>query len=153
MTIAENSTIEFFGTQDDVTNASNSTIAANVYSVAGDIDDWTNDDDAPEAAAVLHYTSTSAPTAGGYVALYGILKNIDSTNDESVPTATDESAKLFGSFKIPNATSTYESIRIFLPNTVTSQVYEFYLLNKTDQTMLDTWTLKITPLTVGPHPA
>ena len=151
MAISTNSLIEFFGTQDDVTNASNSTVAAGAYSVAADIDDWTNDDDAPEAAAVLHYAAASSPTAGGSVGLYAILKNIDSTNDESVPTASDESAHLLGVFKIPNATSSYIAARIRLPNTSTSQVYEFYLKNNTDQTMSNTWTLKVTPVTVGPH--
>lgn len=151
MAIGTDSLIEFFGTQDDVTNASNSTIAANAYSVAGDIDSWTNDDDAPEAAFVLGYVAGSAPTAGGYVALYARLENIDSTNDEAVPTASDESAHFLGTFKIPNATSSYVSLRAVLPNTYSSQVYEFYLLNNTDQTMSNTWTLKVTPVTSGPH--
>lgn len=83
--------------------------------------------------------------------LFALLKNIDSTNDESVPTASDESAHYLGAFKIPNATSSYVALRAELLNTVTSQVYEFYILNKTDQTITDTWTLKVTPVTVGPH--
>lgn len=107
MAIGTDALIDLFGTQDDVTNASNSTIAADAYSVAGDIDDWTNDDDTPEAAFVLHYASASAPTAGGFVALYAILKNIDGSNGESVPTASDESAHFLGVFKIPNSTSSY----------------------------------------------
>lgn len=151
MTIGTDALIDFFGTQDDVTNASNSAVAADAYSVAADIDDWTNDDDAPEAAFVLHYTAASAPTAGGYVALYATLKNIDSTNDESVPTASDQSAHFLGVFKVPNSTSSYVALRAALPNTYTSQVYEFYVLNKTDQSMTDTWTLKVTPISPGPH--
>jgi len=150
MAIGADSLVEFFGTQDDITNASNGTIAADVYSVAGDIDTWTNDDDAPEASVMLHWTGTS-PAAGGSVLLYATLLDIDSTNDEAVPTASDESAHLLGRFKVPVSASSYIAERVQLPNSYTSQQYQFFLLNKTNQTMSNTWTLKITPITQGPH--
>ncbi len=150
MAIGTNDLIDKFGTQDDVTNAANGAVAASAYSVAGDIDLWTNTDDAPEAAFVLHYTAASAPTAGRAVSLYATLHDIDGTNDESVPTASDESAHLLGNFYIPAATDSYISIRATLPNTYTSQVYRFFLKNGTDVSMTDTWGLKVTPVTVGP---
>lgn len=151
MAISTNALIEFFGTPDDVTNASNGTIAADAMSVAADIDSWTNDDDAPEAVFVLKYTSSSAPAAGGWVTLMARMDDVQSTNDESVPTASDQSAHILGRFRIPNATSSFSSLRARLPNAKASQVYEFFILNKTNQTMTNTWELHVTPVTVGPH--
>ena len=152
MTIGTDALIEFFGSETDITNASNGTIVADAYSAAGDIDTWDNSDDSPMAVFALGYAAASAPTAGGWVALYATLVDIDdANNDESTPTASDESAHPLGIFRIPNATSSHVSLRAVLPNAESSQTYQFFLKNKTDQTMSDTWTLKVKSVTYGPH--
>jgi len=154
MAIGADALIEFFeGTNPtDITNGSNATVAAGVYSIAGDIDAWINTDDSPEAAFVLKYASTSSPAAGGSVLLYATLLNFLSGNeDETAPTASDESAHLLGQFKIPVATASHITLRAQLPNVETQQEYQFFILNNTNQTMLNTWELHVQSVTEGPH--
>ena len=77
--------------------------------------------------------------------------NIDSTNDQITPDANFGHVYL-GSFPLDDTISTqYIPLDIRLPNTYTSQVYEFYIENNGGQTMSAGWTLKITPKTIGPH--
>ena len=77
--------------------------------------------------------------------------NIDSTNDQDVPDANYQNVYV-GSFPINDViTNQYIPIDISLPNTVSQQVYEFYIENQTGQTIQASWTLKVTPKTLGPH--
>lgn len=149
MAIGTNDAIDKFGTQDAVTTTGAST-ADTVFTSAGQ---WTNDDDAPEAAFVLTASwTTSTSIAGKPVHLYTRLHNIQSTNDASAP-AADHRHVYLGSFVVP-ASSTgphYMPLRTFLPNHYTSQVHEFYIENDTDQTIDANWSLHVTPISVGPH--
>lgn len=153
MTIGADSLIEFFGTQDAVTTTGGSTADA-AFTSAGN---WTNDDDAPEAGAVLvAQWATATSIAGKSINLYGRLHNIQSTNDAPAPSATNPVVFL-GSFIAPlsNATTDFYmplvSGRMPLPNQYTSQAWEFYIENRTGQTISVNWSLYVTPITVGPH--
>ena len=151
MAIGTDSAVEFFGTQDTVTDGSTSLILDAAFSVADDISAWTNDDDAPMAAAVLFVDYALAPDGGSGITLFARLMNIDSTNDQDTPDA-NFLHRFMGVFPVNNVTTNqYSSIDIDLPNTVTSQVYEFYIQNNTGQSIQANWTLKMTPKTIGPH--
>lgn len=154
MAISTGSAIEFYGTQDTVTaGGGTSSVASAAFSVSGDVvsGGWTNDDDAPMASVVLTCAYSVAPTANSSVNLYARLMNIDSTNDQITPDANFGHVYL-GSFPLDDTTSTqYIAIDVRLPNTYTSQVYEFYIQNNGGQTMSAAWTLKVTPKTIGPH--
>jgi hypothetical protein len=156
MTIAVNATIEFFGTLDDL-DSSSAEILDGGFSVAGDVvTPWTNDDDSPEASFSLSASfGTETDIAGKVINLYGRLLNIDGTNDESIPTATNTVGYL-GSFLVPLANASdpyYMHCPARLRNYKPSSEYEFYLQNSTGQTITAGWVLKVTPVTVGPHPA
>lgn len=154
MAISTDSAIEFFGTQDTVTaGGGTSAVTDGSFSASGDVvsGGWTNDDDAPMASVVLTCAYATAPTASTSVNLYARLMNIDSTNDQITPDANFGHVYL-GSFPLNDTTSTqYIPLDVRLPNTYTSQVYEFYIENNAGQTMSAGWTLKITPKTIGPH--
>ena len=150
MAIGSDAAIEFFGTQDDVSNSSSAVTDAS-YSASGDTSDWTNDDDAVMASAILECTYASAPDANSTVDLYAQLMNIVGTDDSQVP--TDEAPHVYlGSFPLDDVTSRQHiPIEIGLPNTVTSQVYHFFVKNNGGQTMSAGWQLHITPKAIGPH--
>lgn len=151
MAIGTNDLIDKFGTQDEVSVASPSAITNNSFSVAGDVSAWTNDDDAPAAMATLECTFGTAPTLGSNVNLYARLLNVVSTSDQVVPSASFLHTFL-GAFPVDDVTATQLiTLEIPLPNASTSQQYEFYLENRTGQTMSAGWSLYITPKTLGPH--
>lgn len=148
MAISTDAAIEFFGTQDTITG-SGGTVADAAFGAAATT--WTNDDDAPIASVVLSCSFTTAPDANSSVSLYLRLLNIQSTNDQDVPDANFGHVYV-GSFPLNDVTTQqYIPIDIRLPNTVTSQQYNFYIENGGGQTMDSDWNLYITPKTIGPH--
>lgn len=149
MTISTNAAIEFFGTQATITGTT-ATVADGGFSITGDIVQFTNTDDAPQASIVAMFDWSVAPDANSSVNLYVRLMNIDSTNDQDVPDANYQNVYV-GSFPINDVTTNqYIPIGISLPNTTSSQVYEFYIENQTGQAIQANWTLKVTPSTIGP---
>lgn len=150
MVIGADDGIHKFGTQDTV-DSSSAAVLDDAFSVAGDVTQWTNDDDAPMASMVAMLDWSVAPTANTSVHLYARLDDIDSTNDQDTPDGNYRHT-LLGSFPINDVTTNqYIAIDIALPNTVTSQRYTFFIENQTGQTIQAGWTLKITPKTIGPH--
>lgn len=151
MAIAENSSIDFFGTQNNV-DSSSSSVTDGSFSVTADITSWTNDDDARRASATLTGTFASTADANSAVLLFARLMNTDGTNDNRTPSA-NHLHTLLGAFPIDATTTQTCTIDIPLPNAYTSQAYEFYIQNKAGQTLNSGWTLDITPKADGPHPA
>jgi len=151
MAIGTDSSIEFFGTQDTVTSSS-SAVTDGSFSVSGDITTWTNDDDAAGAAVVFEGTYSTAPDANSTVTLYARLLNVQSTNDQDAPDSNFNHYPL-GVFPLNDVTSAqYVVIKVPLPNTKTSQEYEFYIQNNGGQTLSAGWDLYVTPVSIGPHP-
>jgi hypothetical protein len=78
------------------------------------------------------------------------LLDVQSTNDQEIPDA-DYGHVYVGSFPVNNVTSAqYQAIDISLPNGSTSQQYEFYVENKSGQSMSAGWDIYVTPKTYGP---
>lgn len=159
MAISTDSAIAFFGTQDEVTVASPGSVANGAFSAAGDVSDWTNDDDAPLAMFVLVLQDLSgAATAGDTIDLYcKPLNVVNTTGDHQGPNANCKTIYL-GSFVVdavdPAGTDdNYVLGPVALPNTKTSQEYEFYIFNNLTTVSIDAadWELWITPMTYGPH--
>lgn len=149
MAITTDATIEFFGTQDTL-GTSSAAVATDAFSIASDLSTWTNDDDAPMASVVLLANLTVAPNANSVINLYLRLLNIQSTNDQDVPDANFQHVYV-GSFPLNDVTTAqYCAIDIRLPNTVTSQQYEFYVENKSGQSLPAGWDIYVTPKTYGP---
>lgn len=150
MAISTGAAIEFFGTQDTL-GTSSAAVANNAFSIAGDLSTWTNDDDAIMASVVLTCNFSVAPTANSSVNLYARLLDISGTNDATVPDANFQQVYV-GSFPLNDSTvAQYIPIDIGLPNTYTSQQYEFYVENKSGQSLPAGWDLLITPKAIGAH--
>jgi hypothetical protein len=153
MAIVAEDAILKFGTQDEVTDGTNSSVVSDAWSVTADLSGtlWTNDDDAIYASAVLKCAAGTAFTAGDSIALYARLMNVETTNDEPQPD-TNFSKHFLGVFIVDavTATSYYAISDILLPITKASQEYEFYIRNDTAQTISANWQLWITPYTHGP---
>lgn len=149
MAIGTDAAIEFFGTQDTL-GTSSAAVSDGAFSIAGDLSTWTNDDDAPTANVVLLANYSSAPDTNSSLALFVRPIDIQSTNDQDVPTANFQHSYV-GSFPVKDVTTAqYSSINISLPNTKTSQGYEFYIQNDSGQTVPAGWDIYVTPKTIGP---
>lgn len=157
MAIAQDAAILFFGTQDEQTTGTPSTVASGAFSDNNDtVTNWTNDDDAPLGAAVLKCAFGVAVTIGS-VGLYAKLKSIQSTNDAPDPDANFPHI-FVGSFPIDFGASTstlYYPIPLFqMPCVGSSQAIQWFIKNEgTAQTISASWQLWITPIAEGPHPA
>ena len=152
MAIGTNDSKHKFGTQTAVTTTGSSTTDGS-FTSAGT---WTNSDDAPLGAALMvAQWATATSIAGKVINLYGRLHNIQSTNDEAAPSATN-TVVFLGSFMAPASTATTDFYmplvlgHMNLPNFYTSQVWEFYIENRTGQTISANWSLYVTPVTLGP---
>lgn len=150
MAIGTGALVEFFGTQDTL-GTSSAAVANDAFSIASDLSTWTNDDDAPQASVTLLANFSVAPTANTVINLYLRPLDIQSTNDQDVPDANF--AHIYaGSFPLNDVTTAqYIKIDISLPNSYTSQQYEFYVENKSGQSLPAGWDIYVTPKTYGPH--
>jgi hypothetical protein len=154
MAIATNDLIDKFGTLTSVDDGSTSTVANDAFSVAADISAWTNGDDVPQAGFVLKAQwATVTNVANKLINVYARPINIQSTNDPVAP-GTNRYATWIGSFTVYAASTAtdyfFESSRCDLPNLKSGQEYEFYVENKTGQTISAGWALWIMPITQGP---
>jgi hypothetical protein len=157
MAIGTNDTIHKFGTQTQITASGPGAVSSGSFSVAGDVNDWTNSDDAPFAAFVLVLQDLSAaPSAGEVINLYAKPLNIvNTTGDHQGPNSNVPTIYL-GSFAVdtvdPAATDdNYALGPVALPNTKSGQEYEFYIENATSVGIdAADWELWITPVTYGP---
>lgn len=156
MAISTDATIDFFGTETEVTVASPGAVNAAAFSVTGDVNDWTNSDDAPFAMFKLKLTAaglSAAPSAGELVNLFARHMDIETTEDTPVPDA-NYLATYLGSFIADAADADQVHVigPIRLPNYETSQVYEFFIENAmTPNIGASGWELWVTPITFGPH--
>jgi len=158
MTIATNDAIRKFGTQTTVSaGGGTSAVAATAgtYSAAADAATFTNTDDVPLAAFVLTMQYPSGTITTGGIQLQARLLNIDSTGDNPAVTANWIGHNL-GSFTTGTGMSAATDYSldigpVELPTTKSGQEYEFYLVNNCGVQITAGWTLKITPLTDGPH--
>jgi len=150
MAIGTGSLVEFFGTQDTL-GTSSAAVANDAFSIAGDLSTWTNDDDAPRASVTILANFSVAPTASSVLNLYLRPLDLQSTNDQDVPDANFTHIYA-GSFPLNDVTTAqYIAIDISLPNAYTSQQYEFYVENKSGQSLPAGWDIYVTPKTYGPH--
>lgn len=104
--------------------------------------------DYPWADFVLTCAFGGTVGAGKFVRLYRQSLNIDSTNDAPVPAAIHERLYM-GSFVIPEgAAGSVWNFPLTDRKLIADQQY--YIENKTDQTVSANWELKATPKTYKP---
>lgn len=155
MAIGADSAVDFFGTRDQLDSTS-AAVTDGSISATGDLDEWTNDDDAPSAVFDLKFQYPSGTIDTNGVHLYMTFRNINSTNDEPETDANFEQHYV-GTFPtdagLAATTDNYLTLghEIELPNMYTSQVFKFFIKNDCGVTMSAGWTLFITPKTIGPH--
>ena len=153
MVIAVNAAIDFFGTKDDLASSS-ALIAIGGFSIASDLVTWTNDDDALEAAITVELTMDAVAADNSGVNVFFRALNVDGSNDDMIPEAEYRHTPM-GHWAVLNGITTIQRTtrRIALPNYKTSSVWEVYLENLTLAVIDAGWTVFITPITTGPHPA
>lgn len=151
MAIGTDAAINFYGTPVKLGNTTSAVVSTEWSDGTNDLDLWTNSDDAPQAAVTFEGTLGSAAAAGLYIDLYVRKMNtIDTTDDDSL--INDEfKHQYLGSFPMDEDTAQRYTLQIAVPNYKTSSEFEFYINNKSGQSLSSGWELQITPVTVGPH--
>ena len=153
MAIGSNDSILKFGTADPLDDTSGS-VASAAFSVAGDLLTWTNDDDAPLAHFLLRCTFATAPAANRRVVLYAQMLDMTASNYDAPVVGSDDyiGIPLVGfQPQTVNTAQNLPSTIVELPVQETSQIYQFFLKNDTDQTISAGWDLIVTPVAHGPH--
>lgn len=103
------------------------------------------------ASITLEGTYSVAPDANSGVTLYARPLNTVTTNDGDTPDANFTHLYL-GRFPLNDVTTAqFITIDVALPNSKTSQPYEFYVKNDAGQSLGAGWNLYVTPKTYGPH--
>ena len=149
MAITTGAAVEVFGTQDTL-GTSSAAVADDAFSVAGDLSTWTNDDDVVSASVTLLANFASPPTANTPVNLYLRLLGVQGGNDGTIPDANFQHTYV-GSFPLNDSTAAqYITIDIGLPNTKTSQTYEFYVENSSGVSLPAGWDIYVTPKSIEP---
>lgn len=147
----------FYGAAQTVINTGTDIAASNFSGAPAATFDNTTDSDVPYALfaeAMLEAPDwAAAPAAGTFVALYGVLKDVDSTDDDTdAPSGTSAGgAKFFGSWPIAAADALQRrTISIDLRG---CRMVDFYILNGTSQNMNNdagtNCVVKITPFSPG----
>jgi hypothetical protein len=154
MAIGTDAAIEFFGSK-TLLGSTTSTVLNDAFSDGtNDLDAWTNADDAPQATLALEFTTATTGDANSVLNLYARVMNVGSadTEDSETPDANFQHTYL-GSFPHNNPATGEQAVSIVvsLPNVSSQQVYEFFIENKTGQTISAGWELTIRPKTLGPH--
>lgn len=154
MAIGTDSTIDFFGTTDQVINVAGAAITDGNFSDSGDLTQWTNDDDAPYAVFAFDLTLSANPTAGTAVSLYARPMNVSDTTQDSNEPATTVRHYFLGALPMDSGGTAQIGVvgPVRLPNMQTSQVYDFYIENNSGASINTGSTVDVTPVTHGPHP-
>lgn len=156
MTIEANDIIGKFGATDDATDGATQAVSDGAFS--NDPTTWTNDDN---TRLVVFDFKGQYPSGtlddSPFIALYCRLLNINSTNDETVPSNINPNHYI-GNINLDGGlaatTDTYAvSNDLALPAKKASQEYEFYYKNITGVTISAGWELNVTPSTLGPKAA
>lgn len=130
------------------------TIAADAFSITADIDAFTNTQDSPTIVMTLKLQFAVQPTAGTNINIYARKMDIEGTNDSSVPDDNNID-QIIGRFTVDAtvATSTDAFLTtqwMTISNHYSAQVYQFYLQNKSDQSISAGWELFLTQVSKGP---
>ena len=154
MTIGADDGIDKYGTKDALGSTTSAVTDGSFSDGTNDLTAWTNDDDASEAAFALEFTTATTGDARSSIELHARLMDIGDagTEDEQVPDS-NFSQRVLGRFNHNNPATGAQTagLRVNLPNHKSSQIYEFYLRNRTGQTISAGWELSVTPIALGPH--
>lgn len=148
---------QFRGSATTVINTGTDIAASNFSGAPAATFDNTADAAVPDALyaeAMLEGPDwAAAPAAGGYIALYGVLKDTDGTDDDSdAPSGTSAGgARYFGSWPVAAVDALQRrTITISLRG---CKIVDFYILNGTNQNMNNdggtNCVVKITPFSIG----
>jgi hypothetical protein len=142
--------VQFVYATQVVLEDSGAVTASDVFTKADDVSlSNANHSDYPLGDFVLAAAFAGTPGAYGNVNLYRRDLNIDSTNDAPAPSANYKGT-FVGSFIIESAATASNKQYYPLKDVPLSKECEFYIENKTDQSMNAGWDLKVTPKTYKP---
>lgn len=156
MTFASGSKIADFDTQVDLDNTT-AAIAINGFSLASDLNVYTNTANALTAAFVFRCTFGSAPTANSGIVLLAQQLNIDPVDtgvaDQPFPSLS-YLHDIIASVPVLDSTSiqlnTYGGA--LLRGVKANQEFQFVIWNRTNQIIPAGWTLLPTPTAEGVEP-
>lgn len=154
MAIGVDDAIKKFGTADEVSVGTGTALidGNDGISAVGDIDEWTDTDDAWLYTAVIEATWVAQPDTGD-VQLHVTLAEVQGTNDE--PNMDADFQGIYLGSRTPDIITTKQYLVIgpfALPAVKSNQVYQFWVKNAQGDAAHDMsagWKLYITPITPG----
>ncbi len=152
MAIDTDAAIEFFGTPVNLASTP-ALVADGDFSVTGDLDPWTNVDDAPMASVTLIMEVEVTADDNSGCNMYFRAIDVEGSNSDEIPEA-EYRHTFVGFFPALNVTLALQrsTQRIVVPNYKTSSKFEVYIENLTGQEItVTTWTVIITPIAIGPN--
>jgi len=137
-------------------SATGSSIASNSFNASSDCTSLTSTSTGNYPlgdVALFASFSTSVSSASNTVVLYRRDMSIDGANNAPIPqsAAPAYSNIQVGAFVIPPFTAA-SSGYFACPDVPLSSAFQFYIENKTNATIISTYTVKVTPKTYAPAP-
>ena len=149
MAFPSGSRIQVFDTLENLDDTS-SAVADDAFSVAGDLLVFTNTFDGPTSATVFSPTYSIAPDTNSSVLLFAQALNIDGGTGDAPTPSKDYLHDLVGSIPVVDITSIqHNKYAIILEGVKSAQEYQFYIWNRTGQSIPAGWTIRITPTAIG----
>tara|TARA_R110000772_G_scaffold51809_6_gene118887 strand:+ start:5570 stop:6037 length:468 start_codon:yes stop_codon:yes gene_type:complete len=146
MAFGAGTTIESFSGWVELTDGSNSAVAADAISVLADMaggTGWTNSEDAESAGFMLYLPTMTAPVVNETVSLWARQMDMNTVNDAQQPGTTYIGHRV-GSWGLQAVTTQYAVLsNARLPNMQTAQKFEFYIINHSSQSIAANWQLWI----------
>lgn len=141
---------DFSGQVDLNTVLTSAAVADNDFSVAGDLDIFTNSDSARTSEIVLSCSFVGVPNTHSSILVFVQQLNIDGgTGDQPVPNS-GYLHDLVASIPVNGATGLQlVTSAIKMRNVKANQPYQFYIWNRTGQTISAAWTILVTPTAEG----
>lgn len=148
MAIPSKAQVNFYGTELQVINDLSGIADGDFTST---VTTFTNTDNVPSASFLFEIGLNAAASPGGYIALYAKPINMGSGNRDQIAPSAFFKSTFIGSIVVPGAAAGLltMSFDTFLPSYNDAQEYEFYVENKTGQslTAVNCW---ISPKALGP---
>lgn len=154
MAIGTNTAVPFWGDTDALDDTTTSTVADNASSVVADVALWTNTDDAPAALIILRWQYATG-TIDGDIDIHVRSMDIDGTTDVPIPTFANPTGYV-GTFQTDKSVGTatdqvnMRSVNLLPWMMKTSQILQFFLINRSNVIIAADWDLDIVPVALGP---
>jgi len=157
MAFATDDLIDKFGTLSaDLGNTTSAVTDNDMSDGTNDLDAFTNTEDASWCLCILIGQWATLPTDQTAFHVHARRMSVQSTNDAPLPLEGVNLGEFIGSIPVDgNVAVTTDTLMVSkwlrLPNSKSSQIYNFYLENQSGQTLSAGWEFYVSTVGMGPQ--